>query len=168
MDRYIYTVDDGRVGGRPAPGFAPWDLSAIKRAGFTVIVSFECERLDADEIRAAGLEHIRICVEDFMPPTLEQLRTFNEIVDAKVAQGHKVLGHCWAGRGRTGTFLASRLIWNGTTAREAIAEVRSKIARTQGTLAGAIEDSQEASLFAFEDTLRSRLIGGRRARRPAT
>ena len=103
-----------------------------------------------------------------MPPTLDQLRAFNEIVDARLAQGHKVLAHCWAGRGRTGTFLASRLIWNGTPAREAIAEVRSKIMETQGTLAGAIEDSQEAALVAFEDIVRRGLRGAPRARRPAT
>ena len=168
MDRFLYTVDEARVGGRPAPGFAPWDLAALKRAGFHVCVSFECDRVDPEEIRAAGFEHIRICVEDFTPPTLDQLRAFNEIVDARLAQGHKVLAHCWAGRGRTGTFLASRLIWNGTPAREAIAEVRSKIMETQGTLAGAIEDSQEAALVAFEDIVRRGLRGAPRARRPAT
>ena len=168
MDRFLYTVDEARVGGRPAPGFAPWDLAALKGAGFHVCVSFECDRVDPEEIRAAGLEHIRICVEDFMPPTLDQLRAFNEIVDARLAQGHKVLAHCWAGRGRTGTFLASRLIWNGTPTANAIAQVRSKIAQTQGTLAGAIEESQEAALFAFERSLRGRLTGDARARRPAT
>jgi len=154
MDPYIYTVDMGRVGGRPAPGREPWDLKAIKKAGFGVVVSFECGRIDSDEIRAAGLDHVRICVEDFQPPTLEQLREFNELCDRKVAAGTKVLTHCWAGRGRTGTFLASRLIWTGMGAADAIAEIRQKILRTQRTLAGAIEPSQEAALFAFERTLR--------------
>jgi len=161
MDRYLYTIDDGNVAGRPAPGFAPWDLSELRRLGFTTIISFECERIDADEIRSAGFEHIRICVEDFAAPSLDQLRTFNEIVDAKVVQGGRVLAHCWAGRGRTGTFLSSRLIWHGRPAAEAIAEVRSKIRQTQGTLAGAIEESQEAALYAFERSLRSPVSGRR-------
>jgi len=154
MDPYIYTVDMGRVGGRPAPGREPWDLKDIKKAGFAVVVSFECERINPDEIRAAGLEHVTICVEDFQPPTLQQLREFNELCDRKVAEGKKVLTHCWAGRGRTGTFLASRLIWTGMGTADAIAEVRQKILKTQRTLAGAIEASQEAALFAFERTLR--------------
>ena len=154
VDPYIYTVDMGRVGGRPAPGRHPWDLRGIKKAGFSVIVSFECDRIDPDEIRAAGFEHVKMCVEDFNPPTLEQLREFNELCDRAVAEGKKVLTHCWAGRGRTGTFLASRLIWRGMGAADAIAEIRQKILKTQRTVAGAIEPSQEASLFAFERTLR--------------
>jgi atypical dual specificity phosphatase len=154
MDPMIYTVDMNRVGGRPAPGREPWDLRDIKKAGFAVIVSFECDRIDSDEIRAAGIEHVKICVGDFQAPTLDQLREFNELCDRKIAEGKKVLTHCWAGRGRTGTFLASRLIWRGMRTADAIAEVRQKILKTQRTLAGAIESSQEASLFAFEQTLR--------------
>ena len=154
MDPFVYTVDMGRVGGRPAPGREPWDLRGLRRAGFAVIVSFECERIDGDEIRAAGIEHVRICVEDFTPPTQEQLREFNELCDRALAEGEKVLAHCWAGRGRTGTFLASRLVWTGMGAADAIAEVRAKILKTQRTLAGAIEPAQEAALFAFERSLR--------------
>ncbi len=166
-DRYLYTLDEGRLGGRPAPGFAPWDLAALRKAGFTVVVSFECDRIDGEEIRKAGLEHVRICVEDFAPPTLDQLRRFNELVDAKLAGGAKVLAHCWAGRGRTGTFLSSRLVWQGRPAGEAIKEIREKILATQGTLAGAIEPSQEAALYAFERSLGRGPTRGRRVRRPA-
>src|SRR2546427_7065447 len=143
-----------RVGGRPAPGREPWDLKGIKKAGFAVIVPFRCDRTASEETRAAGIEHVRICVEDFQPPTLDQLREFNELCDRKIAEGKKVLTHCWAGRGRTGTFLASRLIWRGMKTADAIAEVRQKILKTQHTLAGAIEASQEAALVAVEQTLR--------------
>ena len=162
MDPFVYTVDMGRVGGRPAPGREPWDLRGLKKAGFAVIVSFECERLedaDAAEIRAVGLEHVRICVEDFTPPTQEQLREFNVLCDRALGEGKKVLAHCWAGRGRTGTFLASRLIWTGMGTADAMAEVRAKILKTQRTLAGAIEPAQEAALYAFERSL------GRRVKR---
>lgn len=167
MDRFLYTIDGGRVAGRPAPGFAPWDLASLRGAGFTLVVSFECERIDSDAIRAAGMDHVRICVEDFTAPTLDQLREFNELVDARVARGEKVLAHCWAGRGRTGTFLSSRLIWQGRAADDAIREVRGKILASQGTLAGAIEESQEAALHAFEGSLRDPTARPR-ARRRAT
>ena len=159
MDPSIYLIDGNRVGGRPAPGRVPWDLRQIKRDGFSVIVSFECERRDEAEIRAAGLEHVKICVEDFTPPTQEQLRGFNELCDRKLAEGKKVLTHCWAGRGRTGTSLASRLIWRGTPTADAIAEVRAKVLKTQRTVAGAIEPAQEEALYEFERSL------GRRVKR---
>ena len=113
----IYTIEDGRIGGRPGPTRVAWDLAAIKEAGFTVIVSFECDRLDPGEIRAARIEHKMICVDDFTAPTLDQLYEFNRFVDRKLKEGKKVLTHCYAGRGRTGTFLASRLIWRGGRSR---------------------------------------------------
>ena len=157
MDPFIYLVDGNRVGGRPAPGREPWDLREIRRAGFSVIVSFECERIDEDEIRAAGLEHVKICVDDFTAPTQEQLREFNELCDRKLAEGKKVLAHCWAGRGRTGTFLASRLVWKGMPVADALADIRAKVLRTQRTVAGAIEPSQEEALHEFERSLGRRV-----------
>ena len=149
----VYTIEDGRVGGRPGPTRAPWDLAALKRDGWTVIVSFECDRLDPAEIRAAGIEHRLICVEDFTAPTIDQLYEFNAFVDRKLKEGAKVLTHCYAGRGRTGTFLASRLVWRGVSVEEAVRQVRSKIASTQGTLAGAIEPAQLEALHHFDRSL---------------
>ena len=150
----VYTIEEGRVGGRPGPTRAPWNLAALKRDGWTVIVSFECDRLDPAEVRAAGIEHRLICVEDFTAPTIDQLYEFNAFVDRKLKEGAKVLTHCYAGRGRTGTFLASRLVWRGVSVEEAVRQVRSKIASTQGTLAGAIEPAQLEALHHFDRSLR--------------
>jgi len=153
---WIYTIEDGRVGGRPGPTRAPWDLAAIKAAGFTVIVSFECERVDPEEIRRAGIEHKMLCVEDFTAPSIDQLVELNEFVDRKLGEGKKVLTHCYAGRGRTGTFLASRLIWRGSSVEHAVKEIRAKIMDSQGTLAGAIEPAQAEALHHFAHMLRTR------------
>src|SRR2546422_660205 len=78
---------------------------------------------------------------------------FEETCDGATRDGPLHL-HRRHGPGRTGTFLASRSIWRGMGAADAIADVRRKILKTQRTLAGAIEPSQEAALFAFERTLR--------------
>jgi len=159
MDPLVYTIEGGRVGGRPGPMRYAWDLRELKQAGFTVIVSFECELLEPDhvkEIRAAGLEHTVMCVPDFTAPTLDQLFEFNEFVDGKIKEGRRVLAHCYAGRGRTGTFLASRLIWRGASVEAAVKEVRAKIHESQGTVAGAIEPAQLEALHRFRDVLASR------------
>ena len=128
MDPFVYTIEGGRVGGRPGPMKVPWNLRALAADGWTVIVSFECELLEPEhvkEIRALGLDHRTICVVDFTAPTIDQLFEFNEFVDARLAAGKKVLAHCYAGRGRTGTFLASRLVWRGMSVEDAVAEVRA-------------------------------------------
>ena len=159
MDPFVYTIEDGKVGGRPGPMKIPWNLKALAADGWTVIVSFECELLEPEhvaEIRDAGIEHRAMCVTDFTAPTVDQLFEFNEFVDHRLKEGEKVLAHCYAGRGRTGTFLASRLIWRGKSVEEAVNEVRAKIHETQGTLAGAIEPTQMDALHRFREVLRSR------------
>ncbi len=152
MDPFVYSIEDGKVGGRPGPMKVPWNLQALAADGWTVLVSFECELLEPEqvkEIRALGIEHRLICVVDFSAPTMEQLFEFNEFVDRKQAEGKNVLTHCYAGRGRTGTFLASRLVWRGASVEDAVKEVREKILGTQGTLAGAIEPAQLEALHHF-------------------
>ena len=152
----VYTIEDGRIAGSPGPTRIEWDLAAIKAAGFSVVISFECDRLDLRAIRAADLEHKLICVDDFTAPTIDQLVEFNEFVDRKLKEGKKVLAHCYAGRGRTGTFLASRLIWRGKSVADAVGEVRGKIIDAQGTLAGAIEPVQMEALHYFARNVHGR------------
>ena len=54
MDPLVYTIEGGRVGGRPGPMRYAWDLRELKQAGFTVIVSFECELLEPEHVREIG------------------------------------------------------------------------------------------------------------------
>src|SRR5947209_19130170 len=120
MEMFYYTVDAGRLAGLPGPAFMEWDFARLRKMGYSVVVSLECDRLNTFEIEDAGFEHKKICVEDFSSPTFDQIDDFISFVNAKLAEDKKVLVHCYAGRGRTGTMLAAYLIQSGMSSDTAI------------------------------------------------
>ncbi len=150
----LYTVDRGQLAGLPGPAYMEWDFARLRKMGYSVVVSLECERLNTFEIADAGFEHRKICIPDFFPPTFDQIDEFVSFVDAKKAEGKKVLVHCYAGRGRTGTMLAAYLIHEGMLADAAIREVRDRAQRAYGTLVGVIEPEQEETLRQYERRIR--------------
>jgi len=149
-----YTIDGGRLGGLPGPAYMEWDFARLRRMGYSVVVSLECDRLNVFEIQDAGFEHKRICVPDFTAPTLDQIDEFLAFVDAKLAERKKVLVHCFAGRGRTGTMLAAYLVHTGMSAESAIREIRERASAAYGSTRGVIEPEQEETLYQYERRIR--------------
>ncbi len=141
-----YTIDGGRLAGLPGPAYMEWDFSRLRKMGYSVVVSLECDRLNTFEIEDAGFEHKKICVEDFTAPTFDQVDEFVSFVDARLTEGKKVLVHCYAGRGRTGTMLAAFLIHQGMSSDAAIREIRERAAEAYGAVRGVIEPEQEEIL----------------------
>ena len=154
MEMVLYTIDGGRLAGLPGPAYMEWDFARLRKMGYSVVVSLECDRLNTYEVEDAGFEHKKICVQDFMPPTFDQIDEFLEFVDAKLAEGKKVLVHCYAGRGRTGTMLAAYLVHRGMAADAAVREIREKAHAAYGTLVGVIEPEQEETLYQYERRMR--------------
>ena len=144
-----YTIDGGRLAGLPGPAYMEWDFARLRKMGYSVVVSLECDRLNTFEIEDAGFEHKKICVEDFSAPTFDQIDEFLAFVDAKLADGKKVLVHCYAGRGRTGTMLAAHLIRRGMSPEAAIREIRERAGAVYGTVRGVIEPEQEEILHQY-------------------
>ena len=149
MEMLYYTLDGGRLAGLPGPAYMEWDFARLRKMGYSVVVSLECGRLNTFEIEDAGFEHKKICVDDFTAPTLDQVDEFVSFVDAKHAEGKKVLVHCYAGRGRTGTMLAAFLIHQGMSAAAAIREIRERAGQAYGTVRGVIEPEQEELLHHY-------------------
>jgi atypical dual specificity phosphatase len=154
MRMFYYTLDGGRLAGLPGPAYMEWDFARLRKMGYSVVVSLECDRLNTFEIEDAGFEHKKICVPDFTPPTLDQIEEFVGFVDAKLSEGKKVLVHCFAGRGRTGTMLAAFLIHRGMSSDAAIREIRDRAGEAYGTIRGVIEPEQEEILHHYSQRRR--------------
>jgi len=106
------------------PGQVYW----LWRQGHRIIVSLDPdipgEVLQA--IRELGFQHILIPVVELSPPTIDQMLQFIDIVKEAEEKGVKLLVHCYAGCGRTGTMLAALLIARGYTPLEAAEATRRK------------------------------------------
>ncbi len=149
MEMLLYTIEGGRLAGLPGPAYMEWDFPRLRKMGYSVVVSLECNRLNTFKIEDSGFEHKRICVRDFTSPTFDQIDEFLSFVDARLAEGKKVLVHCYAGRGRTGTMLAAYLIHRGVSSEAAIREIRERAEAAYGSVRGVIEPEQEETLREF-------------------
>ena len=95
-------------------------LEWLAEQGVTAIVSLTEKPLAPFR----DLDILHVPVRDMNTPTLEQIHKLVAFMRAAVAAGGKVVAHCGAGVGRTGTALAAYLVSGGMTAPEAIAYVR--------------------------------------------
>ena len=120
-------VIENKLAGMPRPGSATSyddDLSFLSAQGIDLLVSLTELPMDPDSLKEHEIESLHLPVEDFHPPTLEQLHLFVDSAKATIDAGGAVGVHCAAGKGRTGTFLATYLVSTGLSPDEAIAEVR--------------------------------------------
>src|SRR5256884_194101 len=156
LGMFFYTIYGGCLARPPGPPVLGGGFFRPPEVGFSVVVSLECDRLNTFEIEEAGFEHKKICVEDFTAPTLDQVDEFVAFVDSKIAEGKKVLVHCYAGRGRTGTMLAAYLIHQGMSSDAAVREIRERADKAYGTVRGVIEPDQEELLHQYDRRLKDR------------
>ncbi len=106
----------------------PGQIYWLWRQGHRIIVSLDPdmpgEVLQA--IRDLGFHHIVIPVAELSPPTISQMLRFISIVREAERRNTKILVHCYAGCGRTGTMLAALLIASGYTPLKAAEETRRR------------------------------------------
>lgn len=128
--------------GRPRPA----DLRWLRAQGVTALVSLT----EVPPPGADGIDIYHVPVPDMTSPTLSQIHDIVAYMRRVVDGGGKVVAHCAAGIGRTGTALAAYLVSEGLSAREAIRRVRQ-------LRPGSVETpDQERALVHYAE-----LVGGR-------
>jgi atypical dual specificity phosphatase len=115
---FSWIVPD-KVGGMGRPDAT--DLAWLVEIGVDAVVSLTERPVPATD----GLEIYHAPIIDMTAPTVEHLTETVEFMRAVVAGGGRVVAHCAAGAGRTGTVLASYMVSEGLSAEGAIAYVRT-------------------------------------------
>ncbi|WP_308424538.1 RHS repeat protein, partial [Aliivibrio fischeri] len=115
-------VGDGKGGHHPFAGMSLFSendnidgkASYLKKKGINTVISLEAEDYERSKkaLNNHGITHIVFPIDDWHTPSQKQLEVYNELVD-KHSKFGGVATHCWGGMGRTGVFLASRLIHIG-------------------------------------------------------
>ena len=111
--QHTYWVLPDRLAGRPGPGRAPWDPSALASAGIGAVLSLDRSEVDAEALAAAGLEHAVVELpgddeanEATEAACLERLPEAQAFLEAQAEAGRATLVHCSMGRDRTALVLA--------------------------------------------------------------
>jgi atypical dual specificity phosphatase len=104
--------------------------------------------LNPEFVREHGFDYLHAHISG--APSTDQLRNIMEFIQLQNSKTKSVLIHCGERMGRTGTVLAAYLVYNGSSADEAIRLIREK-------RPGSIQTpEQETAVRAFEVALRNR------------
>ncbi len=117
---------EGEIAGMAKPASTVSDFEFLKDNNIDAIVSLSEFPLDENLVEEFGFEVKHIPVRDFESPRMEQVEDFLKFAKEIRTDGKKLVVHCDAGAGRTGTMLACYLVSKGYDAAKAIEEVRSK------------------------------------------
>ncbi len=120
---FSWLIED-EIAGMAKPASSVYDFEFLREEGFEAIVSLSEIPLSEELVEKFGFTVKHIPIRDFEAPTLEQIGDFILFAKKVRGEGKKLVVHCDAGVGRTGSMLACYLVSKGYDAENAIKEVR--------------------------------------------
>lgn len=142
-----YSEFSGEVGACGKPS-SKEQVSWLWKKGYRAMLSLTEKPLPDEWLKGKGWAYRNVPMQNNMPPKLDELKQAVEFMEFCLREGRRVVVHCAAGSGRTGTVLAAYLVKaKGFTADEAIKEVRKK-------RPGSIGRNQEVSIHEYESYLK--------------
>ena len=150
MIRNFSWLIEGEVAGMAKPASSVGDFEALKDHDIGAIVSLSETPLNKSLIEEFGFEVKHIPIKDFHAPTIEQIEDFLKFAKKTKASDKKLVVHCDAGIGRTGTMLACFLVSKGYDVTKAIKVVRKK-------RPGSVEtDEQQEVVFKYGEKIKKK------------
>jgi protein-tyrosine phosphatase len=157
MNWYSKATIDWLIPDLLAKSFIPdnGDLVTWQKEGIESVVNLLEYHFDdvARHERAQGFKVLHSPIPDMCAPTNEQLESIVRWIDREINKGKKVLVHCFAGIGRTGTILTAYLMYKGEDEDSALKKV-SQIGSGPQTLEQ-IEILEEFSVLLHEKNRRA-------------
>ena len=125
-DGFSWVIEE-KLSGMPFPGIFENerdDILFIRNKGITLLVSLTLKTPKPNLLKRMNIRLRHFPVKDFHAPSIRQLTEFCELADTEIRAGGRVAVHCYAGKGRTGTFLAAFLVYKGAEPDGAIDLIR--------------------------------------------
>ncbi len=135
-----FSFVDEYVAGSARPMSAK-EVKWFREKGISSILSLTEEPLKKDWID--GFDYLDVRIENHSIPSLEQISKSVEFLISEIAKGKKIVVHCAAGQGRTGTILAAYLTsTKKTNPKESVKSVRAM-------RGGSVEKKQEETVVSY-------------------